>query len=79
LTTRKTVNARTWTASVWSLAVGDEGQDLVEYALLSGIVGIAGVLVYPAILDGLQTLFNGTQAATQGIWQPCAPAPAACP
>ena len=57
----------------------EEGQDLVEYALLSGIVGVAGILVFPVIVDKMGTAYANWQTGAQNAWEPCAPAPAACP
>lgn len=31
------------------LARDDAGQDLIEYALLTGLIAIAGILLFPAI------------------------------
>lgn len=62
-----------------SLACDDEGQDLVEYALLSGIVGAAGALLIPAILSGMRTSYLGWQAGVRAAWEPCAPAASPCP
>jgi Flp pilus assembly pilin Flp len=76
---RALINVVWSTASVRALAVDEAGQDLIEYALLSGAVGIASVALYPAIVDGMRNLFTNTQSAAQDIWRPCAPAPASCP
>jgi hypothetical protein len=62
-----------------SLACDDEAQDLVEYALLSGIVGAAGALLIPAILSGMRTSYIGWQAGVRAAWEPCAPAASPCP
>ena len=57
----------------------DRGQDLVEYALLSGIIGIAGALVLPAIADAMKSAYQTWQTSAQAAWEPCPPAPASCP
>jgi Flp pilus assembly pilin Flp len=57
----------------------EAGQDLVEYALLSGIIGIAGALVLPAIADAMNNAYQSWQAGALAAWEPCPPAPAACP
>jgi len=61
------------------LVIDDRGQDLVEYALLSGIVGVAGILVFPVIVDKMGTAYASWQTGAQNAWEPCPPAPAACP
>ena len=59
--------------------VSDErGQDLVEYALLSGIIGTAGVALFPAILESMSNAYQSWQTEVDGIWEPCPPAPSAC-
>jgi Flp pilus assembly pilin Flp len=55
------------------LVVEDEGQDLVEYALLSGIVGAAGILLFPTIANQMTTAYVNWQTAAQDAWEPCAP------
>jgi len=57
----------------------ESGQDLVEYALLSGIIAIAGALVLPAIADAMKNAYLNWQTTAQAAWEPCPPAPAACP
>jgi Flp pilus assembly pilin Flp len=57
------------------LVVDDGAQDLVEYALLSGFIGIAGVLLFPAIKDGMSTAYGNWNSAAQDAWQPSPPAP----
>jgi len=59
--------------------VDDRGQDLVEYALLSGIVGIVGLLVFPQLLDQMTAAYTNTITATESAWEPCPPDPAPCP
>jgi len=61
------------------LAVDDAGQDLVEYALLSGIIGVAGVLLFPLIADGMRTAYLSWTGGASNVWVPCDPAPASCP
>ena len=57
----------------------DGGQDLIEYALLTAIIGIAGLLVLSILPATMGTAYNGWNAAGQNAWQPCPPQPAACP
>lgn len=55
------------------LVVDDKGQDLVEYALLSGIVGVAGILLFPSIADKMFSAYANWQTAAHTAWEPCAP------
>ena len=61
------------------VVLDDRGQDLVEYALLSGIVGLAGILVFPVIAGKMGAAYTTWQSGAQTAWEPCAPAPAVCP
>lgn len=60
-------------------AVDDRGQDLIEYALLTGAIGTVGMLLYPVIAGKMGAAYVGWQAAAQALWEPCAPAAGACP
>ena len=66
-------------ASVTGLLTGDGGQDLVEYALLSGIVGTASVLLLPIIATAMHDAYVSWHTAAHAAWEPCPPSPAACP
>jgi Flp pilus assembly pilin Flp len=61
------------------LFLDDHGQDLIEYGLLAGIVGIAGVTAMPVIVDHLSTAYQESISGASELWEPCPPAPAACP
>jgi Flp pilus assembly pilin Flp len=65
------------TRTVIRFVIDDAGQDLVEYALLSGIIGVAGTLLFPLIANGMQAAYTGWQSAVKAVWEPCAPG--ACP
>lgn len=41
-----------------SLAEDEEGQDLVEYALLAGFVAVAAGALLPAISTSISTIFS---------------------
>ena len=57
----------------------DSGQDLIEYALLTAIIGIAGLLALSTLSTTMGTAYNSWNTAGQNAWQPCPPQPAACP
>ena len=57
----------------------DRGQDLIEYALLTAIIGISGVLILSTLSTTMGTAYKGWNTAGQNAWQPCPPQPAACP
>ena len=57
----------------------ESGDDLVEYALLTAIVTIAGVAVFAAIASAMATAYTNWETAAETAWEPCPPAPASCP
>ena len=57
----------------------DSGQDLIEYALLTAIIGISGVLILSTLSTTMGTAYSRWNTAGQNAWQPCSPQPAACP
>ena len=46
------------------------GQDLIEYALLTAGVGLAGLAVWPAIIDSLSDVYTQLDSQTQDLWEP---------
>jgi Flp pilus assembly pilin Flp len=66
-------------AVVAGVIADDSGQDLIEYALLTAIVGIAGLLALSTLPTKMGTAYSGWNAAGQNAWQPCPPKPATCP
>jgi pilus assembly protein Flp/PilA len=60
-------------------AADDSGQDLIEYALLTAIIGISGVLILSTLSTTMGTAYSRWNTAGQNAWQPCPPQPAACP
>lgn len=64
-------------ASVRSITVAflrDEcGQDLIEYALLTAAVGVAGIAVWPNIATSIGAAYRRLNLNTQALWAPPAP------
>ena len=56
----------------------DSGQDLIEYALLTAIIGISGMLILSTLPTTMGTAYSSWNTAGQNAWQPCPPQPAAC-
>ena len=52
------------------LGKDDRGQDMVEYALLAMMFGVAGVLVFPVLRDAIAAAFSGSTDAAYDIWVP---------
>ena len=50
------------------LATDDSGQDLVEYALLGALVGVAGIAAYQLILGSLAVSYAAWDTNVQALW-----------
>jgi len=55
------------------LVTDEEGQDLVEYALLAALVAIASVAAINAVQSALQTTYVDWNTKAQDCWQMPAP------
>ena len=55
---------------VRSLVADDEGQDLIEYALLTGLVSVALAMVFPIFQDQMATAYQTWISNAQSIWEP---------
>ena len=51
----------------------DRGQDLVEYALLTAIVGLSGVLAFAAFSGRMGSTYRAWNDAMQAAWRPPPP------
>lgn len=59
-------------ALVVRLLAEDGGQDLVEYALLTGIAALAAAIALPAA-QALGDVYEAWNGNIQGLWQPPPP------
>jgi Flp pilus assembly pilin Flp len=66
-------SARQGLSFVARFVLDEGGQDLIEYGLLSAIIGIAGILVLPTIATTMETVYNAWNTAAQNAWEPCPP------
>jgi Flp pilus assembly pilin Flp len=53
----------------------ETGQDVIEYALLTAGLGLAGIAAWPAITDTIGVVYRTLDAGTQDLWE--APDPGA--
>jgi Flp pilus assembly pilin Flp len=53
----------------------DHGQDLIEYALLTAVIGLASVAAYDLISSALFNTYTAWGAAINDLWE--APGPGA--
>ena len=47
----------------------EHGQDLVEYALLTGLIAVAGMLLFPAIQSAMADAYQDWNDNAQAIWE----------
>lgn len=52
----------------------ENGQDLIEYALLTAGIGFAGLAVWPAVVTSLGVVYAQLDSQTQDLWEPPNPA-----
>ena len=55
------------------LFVETDGQDLVEYALLTTLIGFAGAAAWSAMQTGLGTWYTASNGALWNSWAPADP------
>ena len=55
------------------LVCDETGQDLVEYALLAGSIGLVGIVAWDSIVTGIGNAYTGWDTGTQAIWEPADP------
>lgn len=51
----------------------ERGDDLLEYALLTALIGLAGAAVLAAFPGVIRDVYNSWDTATQNRWQPSDP------
>ena len=56
------------------LVTDEQGQDLVEYALLTATVAVAALLGIAALGGSINSVYRAWDARTQDLWEPQAPA-----
>ena len=58
--------------------VADEGQDLLEYALLTGLIGTVGALLFPTIVEKMSDAYADWVDGARDLATPCPPGGAPC-
>jgi Flp pilus assembly pilin Flp len=48
----------------------ERGQDLIEYALLTAVIGFAGLAVFDVLRAAIGTTYASWEASTNDLWQP---------
>lgn len=62
------------TSLLCRLFAEEQGQDLVEYALLTAAVSVATVLGIAALGGAINSVYTAWDTRTQDLWEPQAPA-----
>ena len=62
------------TSLLYRLIAEEQGQDIVEYALLTAAASVVTVLGIAAIGSAINTVYTAWDTYTQNLWQPQAPA-----
>ena len=55
------------------LIAEDKAQDLIEYALLTGAIGFAGVVGFNLIGLAINAVYGSWDAAVNSLWEPPEP------
>jgi Flp pilus assembly pilin Flp len=55
------------------LAVETDGQDMIEYALVTTFIGFAGAAAWNATQTGLGNAYSGFNDAVWDLWEPADP------
>jgi Flp pilus assembly pilin Flp len=63
---------------LWRLVVDEDGQDIIEYGLLAGLIATVGGAVFPVLADAMATAYRNVFTETHNAWQPCDPGSFPC-
>jgi Flp pilus assembly pilin Flp len=55
------------------LVFDDRGQDLFEYALLAGLIGVMGAAIFPEIAAQMGIAYESWMSGAEAIWEPPPP------
>ena len=50
-----------------------DGQDMIEYALVTTFIGFAGAAAWSAMQTGLGNAYSGFTTAVWNLWEPADP------
>ena len=59
--------------AILQFVVDDRGQDLVEYALLTGIFATATIALFPPIATAMGAAYERWQSGAEDVWEACPP------
>jgi Flp pilus assembly pilin Flp len=58
---------------IYELMVGEQGQDLIEYALLCAFIGLAAVATFQTMGNVMAATYASWDGTTQGLADPLDP------
>ena len=58
----------------YRLLADDDGQDLIEYALLTTVIGLAAIAVFDILRNSIATVYGTWNTGANSYWQPQDPA-----
>jgi len=70
---RTPLGGESWCKVGLRLIVEEDGADIIEYALLASIIGVAGMVFFPVIRDGMSRAFTGWGQQVNSRWVPDPP------
>ena len=68
-----TLSSRGLVTLVTAFVRDERGDDLIEYALLAGLIGLVGVLAFNTVSGKMSNAYTGWNANAQSQWVPDAP------
>jgi len=68
-----TLSSRGLVTLVTAFVRDERGDDLIEYALLAGLIGLAGVLAFNTMTGKMGNAYTAWNANAQSKWVPDAP------
>jgi Flp pilus assembly pilin Flp len=60
------------------LLVEESAQDLLEYALLTAFIGLAGIAGFNGISAAIGSWYDSSNTAVNDKWRPCNPGVTSC-
>jgi Flp pilus assembly pilin Flp len=55
------------------LVFDDRGQDLLEYALLAGLISVMGAAIFPEIAEQMGVAYESWMSGAEAVWEPPPP------
>ena len=52
------------------LLCDEDGQDLIEYALLTATIGLVGSAAWALMADNIETVYTGWDTGVNDLWEP---------